>query len=181
MRHKRQGFTLIELLIVVVIVVILSGLLMFAGSEGQSMAMATKIVNGLTDVKMAVLTWYRNNTDKIDSNGKINGTDPGTYFTTDLIKKYLNVKSDFAVGSAEGNYQVILAKTEINKKAGKDKHYPAWYACYHLEDEEDKAAIIDKLYDKAYAHGYLLQGGSENWTRYSNSDDVCMEIIIFNY
>jgi len=174
MRHKRQGFTLIELLIVVLIVVILSAMFMLAGGEAQSMAKATKIVNGLTDIKMAVLTWYRNNTGKIDKDGKINGKAPEDFFTTAKIKKYLNAASNFAMGSSSGCYQVVLKQNNKSK--------PAWYACYYLEDSSDKNDIKNKLMDKAAAfENNLFQGDSKSWTKYTDADQIYMPVLVFNY
>ena len=183
MGHKRQGFTLVELLIVIVVIGILGGMFMLAGGQAQSAAKATKIVSGLAGVKTAVLTWYRENTDKIDNDGKIDGTEPSAYFTAEFFtdsnsnndrRTYLNAGKDFTMGSSGGNYQVIKDTTSDNKQV--------WYACYHLEDKPDRNDIKARLYDKALAQpGHLLQKDGSKWKDYLDSDDVCMEILIFNY
>ena len=177
MGHKRQGFTLVELLIVIVVIGILGGMFMLAGGQAQSAAKATKIVSGLAGVKTAVLTWYRENTDKIDNDGKIDGTvpEPSAYFTAERLSKYLNAGKDFKMESnARGCYEVFCEKNNNGK--------PTWYACYHLDDKPDRNDIKARLYDKALAQpGHLLQKDGSKWKDYLDSDDVCMEILIFNY
>lgn len=176
MRYKKNAFTLIELLIVIVVVVMLSAMMIFAGGEAQAMAKATKIVNGLSDMKMSVLTWYRDNMDKINKEGKINGIDPKDFFTTAVIKKYINTAKDFAMGSAAGNYEIILTQNSKSK--------PTWYACYHLENKSDKNDIKEKLKDKAadksVAQGELWQR-PKNWEKYIDADEIYMQILVFNY
>ena len=123
---------------------------------------------------MAVLTWYRENTDKIKNDGTINGTEPSAYFTADKLKKYLNVKNDFAISvgneDKEGSYKV--------ERGNNNQGRPTWYVRYHIESLSDKKDIIDKLAnkaaDRAEGHGYLLQGeptnsGNGNWQYYSNA------------
>ena len=176
MGHKRQGFTLIELLIVIVVIGILGGMFMIAGGQAQLAAKATKIVSGLSNVKTAVLTWYGENTDKIKNDGTINAAEsaPSAYFTAEKLSKYLNAGKDFTIGALGGNYQVIKDTTSDNKQV--------WYACYHLEDKPDRNDIKARLYDKALAQpGHLLQKDGSKWKDYLDSDDVCMEILIFNY
>ena len=174
MQNKRQDFTFIELLIVIVVIFILSGMFMLAGRQAQAAAKATKIVSGLAGVKTAVLTWYRENMDKIKNDGTINGTKPDDYFKTTSFSDYLNAK-DFAIGTSEGNYQVVSGKTSDGN--------PVWYVCYHLENKPDKKDIKARLADKALAQpGHLLQNDSgSKWDEYSNGDDIYMEILVFNY
>ena len=151
---------------------------MLAGGQAQSAAKATKIVSGLAGVKTAVLTWYRENTDKIDNDGKIDGTEPSSYFTADKIKKYLNVGNDFTIGTSGGNYEVKLIDNNDSK--------PTWYVCYYLEDKPDKNDIIARLADKALAQSGDLWQKNGSWRNYSTdvtsgNDDIYMEILIFNY
>ena len=177
MGHKRQGFTLVELLIVIVVIGILGGMFMLAGGQAQSAAKATKIVSGLAGVKTAILTWYRENTDKIKNDGTINGTVPvpSAYFTAERLSKYLNAGKDFKMESnARGCYEVVCEKNNNGK--------PTWYVCYYLEDKTDKKDIIARLYDKALAQpGHLLQYSGSKWDEYSNGEKIYMEILIFNY
>lgn len=70
MRNKRRGFTLIELLIVIVVIGILAAMMMFSSTEAVSSAKATKIISDLTVLKKAVISWYTDNYDRIETNNK---------------------------------------------------------------------------------------------------------------
>ena len=62
---KFKGFTLAELLIVIVIIGILAAAMMMASDETVSSARATKIINDLMNLKIAVHQWYLNNLSKV--------------------------------------------------------------------------------------------------------------------
>ena len=183
MRHKKNAFTIVELLIVTIIVVILSTMLMLAGGEARAAAKATKIVNALTDLKMFALTWYRNNINKFDKDGNFHKSEDLTkdaqtlkeYFSTpkgqDEIKKFLT--GDLTINYSSGSYGIINSKNKDGK--------PAWYVCYYLENNSERDKIKTKLASKAALSQELLQGSEENWNIYSNSNEIYMQIMVFNY
>ena len=188
MRHKKNAFTLIELFIVVIVIVILSTMVMLAGGESQAAAKATKIVNGLTDLKMFALTWYRNNLNKFDKDGKFHkdgdltntAQDLKTYFSSDEgkaeIKKFL--KGDFLISYDDnsGGYGILNGTNNDGQ--------PAWYVCYYLESNTERSKIKNKLEDKAnnlYNKTLLLQKGNQKWEVYNGSNEIYTQILVFNY
>ena len=188
MRHKKSAFTLIELFIVIIVVIILSTMLMLAGGESQAAAKATRIVNGLTDLKMFALTWYRNNLNKFDKDGKFHkagdltkdAQDLQTYFATDEgqaeIKNFLTGDFLISYASNSGGYGIL------NDQTSEDK--PAWYACYHLESNTERSKIKPKLEDKANnsSQTILLQkDGDKKWKTYKDANEIYTQILVFNY
>jgi len=178
MRHKKNAFTLVELLIVVIVVVILSTMVMLAGGEARAAAKAAKIVSGLTNLKMSVLTWYRNNIDKFDKDGNFHKNGDLTkdaqtlqaYFSTaegqQEIKK--NLTGNFEISYSSGGYG-ILNITRNNK--------PVCYVCYYLENNSER--VKPKLEDKANeADNYLQQ---EDGNKYTGGDKIYMPVFTFNY
>ena len=189
MRHKKNAFTLIELFIVVIVIVILSTMVMLSGSESQAAAKATRIVNGLTDLKMFALTWYRNNLNKFDKDGKFHANgdltkkpqDLQTYFSSNEgkaeIKKFL--KGDYLISYEEGSggYGILNG---INNNNNKSK--PAWYVCFYLEDNTERSKIIKRLEDKSLlSPGFLLQKDNNTWKDYSDGNEIYMQVLVFNY
>ena len=72
---KQKGFTLVELLIVIVVIGVLSAMMMLSSTEAVSSAKAAKVINDLTVLKKAVISWYVDNYDKVvkeNKNGKDN-------------------------------------------------------------------------------------------------------------
>lgn len=69
---KRKGFTLIELLIVIVVIGVLASMMILSSVEAAASAKATEIISNLTHLKMATITWYRDNSDRIVSSGTDN-------------------------------------------------------------------------------------------------------------
>ena len=176
MRHKKNAFTLIELLIVIIIVVILSTMVMLAGGESQAAARATKIVSTLTNLKMFALTWYKDNSDKIDKDGNFSGTELKDYFSAsegqNKIKKFL--VGDVTISSGGGGYE-ILNKDNNNGKS-------AWYVCYHLKNDSEHTKIKAKLEDKARESKNLLwQENANKLEMYTNGDTIYMHVMTFNY
>ncbi|MBR2207419.1 MAG: prepilin-type N-terminal cleavage/methylation domain-containing protein [Synergistaceae bacterium] len=175
MGHKKNAFTLVELLIVIIIVVILSTMVMLAGGESQAAAKATKIVSALTNLKIFALNWYKDNSDKVDKNGKINGTDLKTYFSSsdgqDKIRKFF--VGDVTIGNSGGCYEIL----DKNNNEGK----PAWYVCYHLKSDSEHAKIKAKLEDKARESQNLFQESEGKLKTYTNGSVVYIHVITFNY
>ena len=189
MRHKKNAFTLVELLIVIIVIVILSTMLMLAGGEARAAAKATKIVNGLTNLKMSVLTWYRNNIEKFDKDGNFHKSGDLTkdaqtlqqYFSTSEgqaeIRK--NLTGNFEISYSSGGYGII-SSTSNNSK-------PVWYVCYYLENNSERERIKPKLASKANLaknksdESVLMQGSSGNWKSYTDGDVIYMPVLVFNY
>ena len=169
---KQKGFTLFELLIVIVVIAVLSSMLMIAGGEAQSAVKATKIVNGLTDLKMAILTWYKDNKDNVhvvNNEGKIGSTkiEAEKYFTDSVLKKYID-GTGLKIAEKEGCYSVV------------SNYPPVWYVCYQLENNSEKTDIIEKLTDKAKLSGQLLRKNSSNqFVTYDQGDKIYMRVLTF--
>ena len=75
---SKKGFTLVELLIVIVVIGILSAMMMLSSTEAVSSAKVARLISDMTNWKKAVLAWYVDNIDKVDSVGRIKKAD-GSY------------------------------------------------------------------------------------------------------
>lgn len=176
MRRGQDAFTFVELLLVVITIVILSTTVMLAGGEAQSAAKATKIINTLTNLKMFALTWYKDNADKIDTDGNYNGVDLKTYFETpegqSKIKKFF--VNDVKVNYADGGYGILNHKDNDGKVI--------WCVCHYLEKNSDRGKIKLKLADKAKtSQNVLLQEDNGKWKTYTDGEEIYMQVLALNY
>lgn len=105
---RRKGISLMEILIVIVVIVILSTVTTLSISRISAKAEAKRIMNNLQLLRTAVLVWCKENSEKIQSDGRIKiGTqiDPiQNYRDSQLgISKYLNASEAFNTANPYNN------------------------------------------------------------------------------
>lgn len=175
MKHKQNAFTLIEFLLVIITIMMLSSILILAGEESQAASKATKILNDLTNLKIFVLTWYKDNQDKIDSDGNFNGYDLKTYFESsngqeELEKFFVN---NVNVNYSDGSYGILNEKNNDGNGA--------LYICFYLEKNIRTKKIKAKLASKAAINSSLLQRDGQKWKVYIDGQEIYMQVLAFNY
>jgi len=126
---KRKGFTLVELLIVIVVIGILSAMMMLSSTEAVSSAKAAKIISDLRNLKTAVLAWYADNLDYVESSNFTNLND-----NREAILKYLGDEG------IKGDYEFSDNANDIgNDDAVRGKK--VWYVWWIAEAQNDKKVI----------------------------------------
>ena len=126
---KREGFTLVELLIVIVVIGILSAMMMLSSNEAVSSAKAAKIISDLRNLKTAVLAWYADNLDYVESSKFTNLNDN----SADILK-YLGNEG------VKGDYEF----SDNNNDIGQDdsqRGQKVWYVWWIAEAQNDKKVI----------------------------------------
>ena len=185
----KKAFTLVELLIVIVVIGILSAMMMLSSTEAVGSAKAAKIINDLRNWRTAALSWYVDNLDRVDKNGKILQSDGSRVNFADIdimeIAKYFGsgLKPDptskrFVIDGQGGKFYV-----DHNTVKGSDAF--RWFIGYEMPTDdkvlqkklEAKAATAGGgLYSKFY--NYALEG---RYTSTSHTPKcICIEVIDFS-
>lgn len=174
-----------EVLIVVVLILLFSSVTMLSITRFTVSAEASRIINNLQLLKSAVFRWYKDNTDKIQSDGRIKiGTEtaPIQEFGDSKIglSKYIDGREGINTASganknlAEGTYGVNSARTVINDT--QDRW--TWYVGYHFAKGEDeiKESVRDKI---ASMKGFHF---TDNWPKDSKKDiGNYIWLLVFSY
>ena len=139
LRRHKVGFTLVEVMIVIFALGVLSAMIMISSSEAVATAKATKIFNDMTQIKLAVIQWYRENPYKVGTNGKVGTQTLGDYFKTDKGKaelmKHIDSTSISLNDDAVGSYTVdtsVQASEDLLRQAVREAdvlHYQVRRAC----------------------------------------------------
>ena len=189
MKYERKGFTLVELLIVIVVIGILSAMMMLSSTEAVSSAKVNNIINNLRNFKTATLSWYTDNLDKVNANGKVKKPDGSGYamfgkdnsVTIAEIAKYLNteLKSD---GSDNSGGKYMPDYTPVDGGSTTEGPF-RWFIVYKLPNSDTR--IKEKLEAHAASIGLMRsQPGTGNRGEYSataeGSDYVAIEVINFS-
>ena len=164
MTNKRKGFTLVELLIVIVVIGILSAMMMLSSTEAVSSAKANNVISNLRNLKTAVTSWYVDNIDRVQPNGKDNGntkykitkadgtgeqsltqfvnTDEGNKELLRYLnnEKAINLKSDKSSQKTDGDYYI------------KDRDWKQWYVWYKIGSD---TRVKEKLASRAKSLGLI--------------------------
>ena len=164
---KRKGFTLVELLIVIVVIGVLSAMMMISSTEAVSSAKAATIVSNLRNIKIATLSWYIDNLDKIDNTGKIKIGDETKpiqdYEGSQIgISKYIGNETSLKINTKFGDSQNLPQGTYcVNAAEGSNENSPAWYVGYCFKNGED--SVKKKLMNRASSVGvYFTDNGPED-------------------
>ena len=157
--HKIKGFTLTEMLIAILLIALLSAIVAFSSVTMTKTAEASRIINNLYSLKNAVLLWRRDNLERIDKNGKIDGADVIQKNTGVLaeIAQYLDAGSDFEIKTkdgtlSEGGQYGVFYVTGNNKSA--------WYVGYHLTFAERYSGIREKIRTQGKSMNIWIGGNS---------------------
>ncbi len=142
---KRKGFTLVELLIVIVVIGVLSAMMMLSSTEAVSSAKASNIISNLRNLKTAVLSWYADNLDKVQADGRVKIGD-----TTDPIQEWTDAQLGISKYFSNGD-SVPYGNTETKGDNGFYCIYDAggnnrttWYVGYRF-DTKTEAAVKEKV------------------------------------
>ena len=102
MRKMRKGFTLIELLVVIAVMGILGTMAMVSGQEATDAARANNIADGLEKAAAAMMMYYSDNADIINTKGT----------TIDAVRTGANayLKTKLVADSAAGQYSVFITQ-----------------------------------------------------------------------
>ncbi|MBQ6775320.1 MAG: prepilin-type N-terminal cleavage/methylation domain-containing protein [Synergistaceae bacterium] len=180
-RHK-AGFTLVEVMIVIFALGVLSAMIMISSSEAVATAKATKILNDMTQIKLAVIQWYRENPYKVGTDGKVGTQTLGDYFKTDKGKaelmKHIDSTSISLNDDAVGSYTVNTSNN------GKTIY---WYVAYKVHDGSNKdESLMNKLEAKAATADLRRTSNFKNTNeKYhagnETNKNIYMLIMTFNY
>ena len=149
---KRQGFTLVELLIVIVVIGILSAMMMLSSNEAVSSAKAAKIISDLRNLKTAVLAWYADNLDYVESSNFTNLNDN----SADILK-YLGKEG------IKGDYEFSDNNNDIGQddsQRGQRVWYVWWVADYNSKEGQ---TILRKLAKRGQATQLRFTHTRKDW------------------
>ena len=201
----RKGFTLVELVIVIAMLTILLGMFVLSSTETITTAHATRIINNLHVMKTAVLSWYRDNRDKvitITASGKnpgmvnINGIHPIqeigdnqlklSVYLEDLGGSGINLSNKETVSYGSGSRQNTLLQPgcygvydggseEIDGK--KYLHRDTWYVGYRFKDNE--GPVREKIRSRLKSNAGMWLGTGDAHVDYnrSNEEAVWMKVL----
>ena len=200
-RVCREGFTLVELLIVIVVIGVLSAMMMLSSTEAVASARATKIINDLHEWKMAALSWYMDNVDRVTEKGQIRNVDTSalaTGSTTDgnfaesvkpsEIAKYLGsftIKQEYEGSKGLGKYNLedssgaTWSTDHYNTKDGKY----VWLIGYQFPNGKEDKRVQEKLAARAASAGLVYKRAYPLPTYdnpSSNPQRVWIEVIDFS-
>ena len=195
----KKGFTLVELLIVIVVIGILSAMMMLSSTEAVSSAKVARIISDLTNWKKAILAWYVDNIDKVDSKGNIK-KDDGTYgyfgnkgtVTMAEIAKYFSKSFETTSGTystinpsavkdsaSGGKYFTDYRRDSNNNPSGRwfiiFEMPTSWEKDKRLKDKlEARASSLGLLMVKANASEVYSYSAEHEWSKY-----VAIEVMNF--
>lgn len=176
---KRTGLTLVELLIVMILISVLSAAMMLDTFEMTASADAARIQGNLTQLKKALLDWYKENYHRV-RNGLIDGTD-----TTHCVIEEKNAKDALGVLNYL-NSNEITTLNENGRSRIKEgtygtfsaggNNYNKWYVGYRFGYDED--SVKQKLKGRAKEAGLYF---TSNWppeTKQADGDDVVWMFVL---
>ncbi|MBQ7577738.1 MAG: type II secretion system protein [Synergistaceae bacterium] len=176
---SRKGFTLVELLIVIVVIGILSAMMMLSSTEAMSSARAAKIISDLRNLKTAVIAWYVDHPDLVDTatgkvREKITNNNNDWKAIQNLVnngndklgmKKYLNNENwSFNEGNSgenpikEGGYGICDGGSTAGTKD--EANRTSWFVGYRFAANED--SVKEKLYGRAKSLGLVFSNNTPN-------------------
>lgn len=148
---KRKGFTLVELLIVIVVIGVLSAMMMLSSTEAVSSAKASNIISNLRNLKTAVLSWYADNLDKVQADGRVKLTDKLTDKDIKPIQEWTDAQLGISKYFSNGDSVPYKGKNETKGGNGFYCIYDAgsgnrttWYVGYRF-DIKTEAAVKEKV------------------------------------
>ena len=179
---RRNGFTLVELLIVIVVIGVLAAMMIMSSDESVSTAKAAKIIANLHTLKRATMTWYMDNREKVQLDGrvKIGNTIKPVQEWGDKIQlsKYISSMNDSGIkfypsyqdpntnnqntdlmegyyGLCDGGtFKEKVTKGETTTIVTTEFHRNAWYVGYRFKASEKK--VREKIRGRMESSGVFL-------------------------
>lgn len=174
--------TLIEVLVVTLVIAVLSAMGYLGVNDYLASAKATKIIMNLHTLKKALWSWYVDNRDKVQSNGRVKigkSILPIQNWQIDgknSLKLSVYLKR---LGSSGINFyptksdDTVAGRTTTNLREGcygicdggtlkgdeKDSYRNNWYAGYRFKDDED--AVRKKILGRLESSGGLWMGTAD--------------------
>ena len=160
---NRKGFTLVELLIVIVVIGVLSAMMMLSSTEAVSSAKASNIISNLRNLKTAVLSWYTDNLDKIQTDGRVKIGDE-THPIQEWTDAQLGISKYFSNGDSvpykgsketkgDNGFYCIYDAGGVNRTT--------WYVGYRF-DTKTEAAVKEKVKARKDSLGLIFVDYSPN-------------------
>lgn len=197
----RKGFSLAELVILIAVLMTLIGMFVMSSTEAITTAHATRIINNLRVMKTAVLSWYRDNRDKvitIDTNDRkpgmvnVGGIHPIqeiaesklnlTIYLEDLGGVDINLSKKETVDGRQntllqpGCYGVCDGGTIRENGKIKEYHRDVWYVGYRFKDNE--GAVREKIRARMKSTGVWLGTGDAHVDyKRSNEEAVWLKVL----
>ena len=179
MKTMRKGFTLVELLIVIVVIGVLSTMMMLSSTEAVTSAKAVKIINDLTILKKAIISWYVDNHERVvkEHNGTMARDDYKVKVGSSSY--HLGVFAKDHGGEKEfmkylGNTTPIKLTKDNNTKPGEyllATEGNQWFVGYDVGDD---MRLRQKIAGKAQSN--MLQGATKqtkkDGTPDTNTDNI---------